>query len=192
MSRGRPTFTESIRAMSLLVGGGFSGRCAWEPFGHGQVAIGAVRKHRLTRLETDLDAVDFHGNDVRLEGHEVGDAGDLGIRLTIRPRGLTRVTYVVVAAQPLVRAEGLLVDGSQRGLVDAGACHVPSRREARFVEHPRSLRLGDDAVPLADHEMTGGLPDVDAMVTVRGMPHDSFVFFVEGVHGPPGERDPRL
>src|SRR5262245_1413670 len=74
MSRGRPTFTESIRAMSLLVGGDFSGRCAWEPFGDGEVAIRAVRKHRLTRLETDLDAVDFHGNDVRLEGHEVGDA----------------------------------------------------------------------------------------------------------------------
>jgi hypothetical protein len=38
--------------------------------------------------------------------------------------------------------------------------------------------------------MTGGLADVDAMVAVSGMARDPFVFFVERLHGLPGERDP--
>ena len=42
---------------------------------------------------------------------------------------------------------------------------------------------------MANHEVTGGLANVDAVVGVSGMADDSFVFFVEGVHGPPGERD---
>src|SRR5438876_9944444 len=42
---------------------------------------------------------------------------------------------------------------------------------------------------MADHEVTGGLANVDAVVGVSGMADDSFVFFVEAVHGPPGERD---
>src|SRR5213594_2156024 len=45
---------------------------------------------------------------------------------------------------------------------------------------------------MADHEATRGLTDVDAVVTVGGMAKDPFVFFVEGVHGRPGERDPLL
>jgi hypothetical protein len=45
---------------------------------------------------------------------------------------------------------------------------------------------------MADHEATGGLADVDAVVTIGGMPHDPFVFFVEGVHGRPGECDSPL
>src|SRR5215475_10983555 len=34
--------------------------------------------------------------------------------------------------------------------------------------------------------------DVNAVVAVGGMAHDSFVFFIEGVHGRPGKRDPSL
>src|SRR5262249_65711 len=37
-----------------------------------------------------------------------------------------------------------------------------------------------------------GPADVDAVVAVCGMAQDPFVFFVEGIHGRPGERDPRL
>jgi hypothetical protein len=45
---------------------------------------------------------------------------------------------------------------------------------------------------MVDHEVTGGLPDVDAVVTVGGVPEDPFVFFIKFVHGPPRERDPRF
>jgi hypothetical protein len=45
---------------------------------------------------------------------------------------------------------------------------------------------------MTDHEATGGLANVDTVVAVGGMAQDPFVFFVEGVHGRPSERDPRL
>src|SRR5262249_52233152 len=41
---------------------------------------------------------------------------------------------------------------------------------------------------MADHEVTGGLANIDAVVGVSGMAHDSLVFFVESVHSPPGKR----
>src|SRR5215510_3592615 len=102
------------------------------------------------------------------------------------------VTDVVVAAQSFVRAEGLLVHSSQRRLVDVSAWHVPARREARFVQDARSLAIGDDTVPMVDHEVAGGLTDVDAVVAVCGMAEDPFVFLIKGFHGVPRERDPRL
>lgn len=73
----------------------------------GEVAIGAVRNHRLTRLQTELGAIELYRDHVRLERHEAGDAADFGIGVTIRPCRQTCVTDVVVAAQPFVRAEGL-------------------------------------------------------------------------------------
>ena len=73
--------------------------------------------------------------------------------------------------------------GSEGGLIDVGAWNVPARREAGLVEDQRPLRIGDDAVTMADHEVTGGLANVDAVVAVGGMAHDPFVFFVESVHG---------
>src|SRR5437773_8997533 len=45
---------------------------------------------------------------------------------------------------------------------------------------------------MADHEATGGLADVDAVVAVSGMAHDPFVLFVKSVHRRPGECDPCL
>jgi hypothetical protein len=45
---------------------------------------------------------------------------------------------------------------------------------------------------MADHQSTGSLADIDAMVTVSGMAHDPFVFFVKSVHGRPDERYPCL
>jgi hypothetical protein len=42
---------------------------------------------------------------------------------------------------------------------------------------------------LANHEVTRGLANIDAVVGVSGMPHNSFVFLVESILGPPGERD---
>jgi hypothetical protein len=53
--------------MSLRVAGWFSGLLARERFGDGEVAIGAVRNHGLTWLEVDLDAIDLHGDDIRLK-----------------------------------------------------------------------------------------------------------------------------
>ena len=73
-----------------------------------EVAIGAVRNHRLTRLKTKLGAVELYRDDVRFERHQIGDAADLSIGVTIRPCRQTCITDVVVAAQPFVRAERLV------------------------------------------------------------------------------------
>ena len=81
---------------------------------------------------------------------------------------------------------------SQRGFIDVGAWNVPAWREAGLVEDQRPLGIGDDAVTMADHEATGGLADVDAVVVIGGMAHDPFVFFVESIHGRPSESDPCL
>src|SRR5258708_1905424 len=85
-----------------------------------------------------------------------------------------------------------MVHWGQRGLIDVGTCNVPARREAGLVEDYRSLGIGDDAVTMADHEVTRGPADVDAVVAVGGMAQDPFVFFVKSLHGRPGECDPCL
>src|SRR5262249_34525665 len=102
------------------------------------------------------------------------------------------VTDVVIAAHPFVRTEGLVFHGSQCGFVDINAWNVPAGRKAGFVENQWPLGIGYHAITVTDHELTGGLADVDAVVAVRGMPHNSFVFFVECVHGRPGEGHPSL
>src|SRR5262245_22563499 len=102
------------------------------------------------------------------------------------------VTDVVIATQPFVRTERLPFNGSKRGLVDVVSWNVPPWREARLVENQRPLGIGYNPVTIADYDPTGGLPDVDAMVTVRGVTHDSFVFFVKCVHGWPGKGHPSL
>ena len=43
-----------------------------------EVAIGAVRNHCLTRLKTELGAIELYRDYVRLERHQAGDAADLG------------------------------------------------------------------------------------------------------------------
>src|SRR6266478_7288918 len=101
-------------------------------------------------------------------------------------------TYVVVAAQPFVRAEGLAFHGSERRIINVGTWNVPTRREAGLVQNHGPFSIGNDAVPIADHEMTGCLADVYAVVAVGGMAHDPFVLFVESLHGRPGECDPSL
>jgi hypothetical protein len=45
---------------------------------------------------------------------------------------------------------------------------------------------------MPNDQMTTRLPDVDAMIGIGGMADDPLVFLVEGVHGPPSERDPPL
>jgi hypothetical protein len=102
------------------------------------------------------------------------------------------ITDVVIAAQPFVRAEGLMFDRSERGLMNIGTWNVPARRKTGLIENYGLLGIGDDSVTMADHEPTGGLADVDAVIAVGGMAHDPFVFFVKGVHRRPGERDPSL
>src|SRR5206468_2044448 len=86
-----------------------------------EVAIRAVRNHGLTRLETELDAIELYRDDIRLERHQIGDA-----------------------------------------------------------------------ITVTDHEATGCLADIDAVVAVGSVAQDPFVFFIEGVHGGPGERDPSV
>ena len=53
---------------------------------------------------------------------------------------------------------------SERGLIDVGALSVPARLEAGLVEDERTRGIGDGAVMMADHEVTGGLANVDAVV----------------------------
>src|SRR5215468_1235999 len=102
------------------------------------------------------------------------------------------VTDVVVAAYALVGAKGLAFHGSERRLINVGAWYVPARCEARLIENHGPFTIGSDTVTMTDNEMTGSLTDVDAVIAVGGMAHDSFVFFVEGVHGVPGEGHPSL
>src|SRR4051794_6755902 len=144
-----------------------------------EVAIRAVRNHLLTRREMQLGAIEMDRDDVRLERHQVGDAADFWIGVGIRPGRQTCVTYGVVAAEPFVWAESLELYGSEGGLVDIGAQDVPARREAGLVEDEWPRGIGDDAVTMANDEVTGGLANVDAVVAVSGMACDSFVFLIE-------------
>src|SRR5262249_45111096 len=138
MSRGSPTFTDSSRTMSLPFGGdrkpSLAARSRREPagcsltavcradyLGGGEVSVGAVRNHRLTRLKMELNAIEMDRDDFRLERHQVADAADLRIGIRIRPCCQTCVTDAVVAAEPFVWAEGLEFHGSESGLIDVGA-----------------------------------------------------------------------
>ena len=126
-------------------------------------------------------------NDTRLEIRL-----DFCVGIRIRPGRQTRLTDGVIAAEPFVWAEGLQFHQCEGGLINVGALNVPARREAELVEDERTRGIGDGAVMMADHEVTGALANVDAVIAVGGMAHDPFVFFVERVHGLPGERDPSL
>src|SRR5262249_12041488 len=129
-------------------------------------------EHRLTPLKRELDGIETRRDDVGPGRHQRGDAADLRIGIRIRPRRLTCVTDGVVAAEPFVWAEGLEFHGSEGGLIDVCTWNVPARRESGLVEDERPRGIGYDAVTLADHEVTGGLANVDAMVVVSGMAHD--------------------
>ena len=161
---------------------------AGEHFGDGELAIGAVRNHRLTRLKTELGAIKLYRDDVRLERHQAGNTADLRVGVTIRPCRQTCVTDVEIAAQPFVRAESLVFHGDQLRLVNVGASNVPARCKAGFVEDYGALSVGDNAVMMANHQPSRGLSDVDAVVTVSGMTHDPLIFFVKSLHRRPGER----
>src|SRR5579885_1717157 len=82
-----------------------------------------------------------------------------------------------------------MLNGGQRRFIDVGARNVPARREARFVQNQRPLRIGDRAITMAHKEPARRLADIDAMVAIIGVAHDSLVFFVEGVDAGPCERD---
>ena len=41
--------------------------CGADRLGDGEIAIGAVRNHRLTRLKMELGAIEMYRDDVRLE-----------------------------------------------------------------------------------------------------------------------------
>src|SRR6516165_5685334 len=98
--------------------------------GYGEVAIGPMWNHGLTRLEMERSAIELHRDRIGLERHQIGDATHLAIGVAIRPCRLTGVTNVVVAAEALVRAERLLVYRRQCGFIHVGTHDVPPRREA--------------------------------------------------------------
>jgi hypothetical protein len=51
--------------------------------GEVEVAVGAEPNHRLTRLKTELDAIEMYSDDIGFERHQAGDAANLGIRVGI-------------------------------------------------------------------------------------------------------------
>jgi hypothetical protein len=67
-----------------------------------EVAIGAMRNHILTRLEMKLGAIETDRDDFRLQRHQVGDAADFSIGLSIPPGRQTRLTDGVITAEPFV------------------------------------------------------------------------------------------
>lgn len=159
----------------------------WSPRRRGRGRRRARRPSARARspadaLEADLDLVG-------LEGDHAVDAADLAVRVAVRPGGAVRGADVVVVAQPLVRAEGLPLDGTEQALVDVRARDVPTRGEAGLVEHEGAFRTGHHGVRRTDLQRAGSGADVDAVVRVRRMTEDAFVLLVEGVHRPPGEGD---
>lgn len=154
-----------------------------------KIAIGAVWNHRLAGLETHLRAIEMDGYDVRFEGHKTGDAADFVIGVGVGPSRLACISNGVIAAETLVRTEGLKLHRSEGRLVDIGTWNVPAGCKAGFVKHQRPLRIGDDPTLMVDHEVTRGLADVDAVIGIGGVTHDAFVLLVECIHGSPSERD---
>ena len=128
-------------------------RSAWACLGNSELPIGTVRNYRLTRLKVELRAVQMHRNYVRLERHQARDAANFRIGFTLRPCRQTCVTDIVVAAQPFVWTEGLMLHERQRGLIDVGARNVPARRKAGLVQDDRPLGIANDAVMMANHEV---------------------------------------
>src|SRR5207249_2416612 len=104
-----------------------------------EIAIWAVRNHCLTGLKTELVAIELYRNDVRLERHQAGDTAYLRIGVRIGPCRETCTIDVVIAAQSFVRAEGLVLHGGQRRLIDVGAFNVPAWRETGLVQGYRAL-----------------------------------------------------
>jgi hypothetical protein len=52
-------------------------------FGHIEIAIGAVRNYRLTRLKTELKAIQQYPNYIGLERHQIRDAADFSIGVSV-------------------------------------------------------------------------------------------------------------
>jgi len=116
-------------------------------------------------------------NDTRLR------CGDPRIGVRIDQCRLTCVTDGVIAAEPLVRQEGLELHGSEGGLIDVGAWkRTSAAAQSRTRRGPAPLVSAIIRSPWRTTEVRGPA-DVDAVVGVSGMAHDFVVFFVEGVHG---------
>jgi hypothetical protein len=114
-----------------------------------QFAIGAVRDYRLTWFKLELPAIELHRNYLRLERHQAGDTANFGIGLTIGPCPETRVTDVVVAAEPLVRTErlvhhlGLARTHRHRHAEGTSGAQNQTRRGLRAARYPQSLGRDD-------------------------------------------------
>src|SRR5262249_40164755 len=97
------------------------------------------------------------------------NAANFGVGLAIRPRGQTFIIDVVVAAQPFVRTESLMLHESQRRLIDISARNVPPRREAGLIQDYRSLTLGDNAVLVPNKEITRSRANVARVIAIGSM-----------------------
>lgn len=64
---------------------------------------------------------------------------------------------VLVAVYPLVCAKGLVFHESQGAFIDVGAQKIPAGSKSGLAEANRTLSVGDQAVNMADDEVTGGL-----------------------------------
>lgn|SRR6185437_14522100 len=112
-------------------------------FNGGKFPVGAVRNNRLTRLKTQLDAIDLHGNDVWLEGYQARHAADFRKCLAIRPCRQVCFTNVEIATHSLIRqkissstnvnAESPTADGS--GGLDTAEQHEVTIRLRGHVSY---------------------------------------------------------
>lgn len=126
------------------------------------------------------------------EGHKVGNAADFGIGVGVGPCRLTSVANRIIVAEPFVGTERLKLYRCEGGLVDVITRDIPAWSEPGFVKAQWMPGIRNDAVVVADHEVTRTLSNIYAMVWVGSMTQDSFVFFIEGIHGAPCERQSSL
>lgn len=167
-------------------------RRLFDYFGDVEIPIWAVRNDRLARLEMHLLAIEMNRHDVWFERHKIGNAADFGIGVGIGPCRLACLSDRIIAAETLVRAEGLEFHRGEGGLIDVGTWNVPAGGKTGFVEDQGPPCIGDDPALMVDDEMTGGLANVDPVVGIGCVAHDALIFLVKGIHGTPGEGDQTL
>lgn len=139
-----------------------------------------------------LNVVEEDRNYVRLKRHKVGNAADFGIGVGVGPCRLTSVANRIIAAEPFVGTERLKLYRCEGGLVDVITRDIPAWSEPGFVKAQWMPGIHNDAVVVADHEVTRTVSNIYAMVWVGSMTQDSFVFLIEGIHGAPCERQSSL
>jgi hypothetical protein len=112
-----------------------------------------VRRDVLAGFEPKRFVVERDGDLVRFEGQVIAYPGDLGPGVDVGPGCAGDAVDVVVAGEALVRAERLVVDRREGGLVDVAAGYVPAGCEAGLVQDQGVLGVSHDPVSDTDDEM---------------------------------------